>query len=202
MKNLVPSKKRNKNDYYPTAPIATLGLLENVEVPKRILEPFSGRGWISKVLVDHDHDVIARDLYHYDDTFVDTEFDLDAFKQDRADVDGVVTNPPYGRGIPLKILQKYIHEYDFIAFFCRLNFLETPSRGEFFTQYPMHKCIVMSTRIQCNEKYFNALSNQTGGMVQYAWFVWDKNKKSSNELMFYDAKKIIEEKQNTLESFL
>jgi predicted RNA methylase len=202
MKNLIPNNKkfRNKNDYYPTAPIATLALLKSVDVPKCILEPCAGRGWISKVLEDNGHNVISKDLYEYENPLVDVKFGHDFLMSKKdSNVEGIITNPPFGNNLPLKMLKIALRDYDFVAFFCRLFFLETVPRGKFFTENPMHKCIVMSNRIQCNEQYFDKKETQLGGMVQYAWFVWDKRRISKNELMFVNVKEFMDE--NSLESF-
>lgn len=187
-------------DFFPTAPLATIGLLRSYPVPKRILEPCAGPGWISKTLIENGHEVVSTDLYKYDDPMVPVDFGHDFLTLPKQDVDGVITNPPYKSGLPLKMLKRSLALYDFTAFFCRLTFLETPDRGNFFKENPMAKCLIMSRRVQAGEKYFKTLEDQMGGMVCYAWFIWDKNAESRNELDFVDVKDFVP--KSNLEEFM
>lgn len=191
-----PKGKRNANDYYPTAPVAVRALQRNYEIPQNIFEPAAGRGWISSELESMGYTVHSRDLYEYENPLTVVEYGHDFLKDPLPDPDfniqGVITNPPYGNKMPLKFIERSIQNYDFTAMFCRLSFLETATRGKFFTKYPMAKCMIMGSRIQCNEKYFHSEKSQFGGMISYAWFIWDNRVKSSNEMIFVDAKDYVQ----------
>lgn len=171
---------RNTNDYYPTPAIGTLSLLKNHKVPKKLWEPAAGRGHIAKELIRNGHEVIATDLYGYDNPFVDIETGVDFLTAERKDVDGVITNPPFKSNLPEKFIRRMleVHKYPFVAVFCRLTFMESSSRYELFTDHPPARIYVLSGRVNCNEKYFDQ-NNGLGGMVAYAWFVWDDTFKTT-----------------------
>ncbi len=194
MAHVVSQKEgRVSNDYYPTAPLAVRALVLNYPVPSNILEPAAGRGWISAELQNMGYMVTSKDLYPYDDPLTDVEYGEDFLQSEKIPfIDGVITNPPYSNKMPMKFIEKSLKMYDFTAMFCRLSFLETPTRGEFFTKYPMAKCMIMGARIQCNERYFHSEKTQIGGMISYAWFIWDKKYADpKNEIMFVNPKDYI-----------
>lgn len=166
---------RNTNDYYPTPPIGTLTLLKNHPVPKRLWEPAAGRGHIAHELVRNGHEVIATDLFPYDNPLVSIETGVDFLTAGRKDVDGVITNPPFKSNLPEKFIRRMIevHKYPFVAVFCRLTFMESIGRYDLFTDHPPARIYVLSGRVNCHEDYFNE-NNGIGGMVAYAWFVWDE----------------------------
>lgn len=166
---------RKENDYYPTPPIGTLTLLKNHKLPKRLWEPAAGRGHIAKELIRNGHEVVATDLYPYDNPLVDIETGVDFMTADRKDVDGVITNPPFKSNLPEKFIRRMIevHKYPFVAVFCRLTFMESISRYELFTDHPPARIYVLSGRVNCHEDYFEQ-NHGLGGMVAYAWFVWDE----------------------------
>ena len=165
---------RNDNDYYPTPPIGTLTLLKNYPVPERLWEPAAGRGHIAKELIRNGHKVVATDLFEYDDPLVDIETGVDFMTAERRDVDGVITNPPFKHSLPEKFIRRMleVHKYPFVAVFCRLTFMESISRYDLFTDHPPARILVLSGRVNCHEDYFDQ-NNGLGGMVAYAWFVWD-----------------------------
>ena len=53
---------RNKNDFYPTPPEATLALLNKQKFEGNIWECACGDGAISKILIDEGYDVYSSDL--------------------------------------------------------------------------------------------------------------------------------------------
>ena len=199
------SETRVENDYYPTAPIATYCLLKNYEVPHNILEPAAGRGWISSVLEENGHTVVSRDLFAYPDPFVHIETGIDFLTSKKIDfIDGVVTNPPYKNRLADKFLTKSLEDYDFTAFFCRLTFLEGDRRGKLFRENPPTQTMILSRRINCDEKYFDDPKTQIGGMVPYAWYIWDKRAATNSHISWVDPMQYVEElrKPTALEKFL
>ena len=169
------SEKRRTNDFYPTAPIATLSLLKNHHVPTFLWEPAAGRGHITKELRRNHHIVRSSDLNEYEDSLVDDiETGVDFLTAPLKDVDGVITNPPYLNDLPQKFIERFTKEYGFVAVFARLTFMESAKRFELFSKNPPSDIYVFSQRIQCSDEYFHPKEKQIGGMVAYAWFVWDK----------------------------
>lgn len=172
------SPTRIENDFYPTPYIATLALLRNVKVPHCLWEPCAGKGHISKVLQDNGHDVFSSDLYQYEtlpSVTVCPNIDfLDSYIPMNSRIEGIVTNPPFHKDMPQKILEKALKQYRFVALFCRLTFLESAKRYKMFSYTPPSNILVLSERVHVSEKYLDT-NNGLGGMVAYAWFVWDRN---------------------------
>lgn len=176
------SDTRKTNDFYPTAPIATLSLLKHANVPKRIWEPAAGRGHISKELIRNGHEVVSSDLYAYENSLVPIETGVDFMEAEYKDVDGIITNPPYMKNLPQKFIEKSLKLYQFTAIFARLTFMESATRYKLFTEHPPTDILVFSQRIQCSEVYFTPKEKQIGGMVAYAFFVWDKRLEYTNRI--------------------
>lgn len=176
------SDKRKVNDFYPTAPIATLSLLKEYKVPNSLWEPAAGKGHISKELIRNGHTVFSSDLHAYEDSLVTIETGVDFLTAPRKEVDGIITNPPFKNNLPQKFIEHGLEEYSFVAMFSRLTFLESARRYELFTTHPPTEVLVFSQRIQCDEIYFEPKEKQIGGMVAYSWIIWDKTKPTTNSI--------------------
>ena len=170
--------KRKTNDYYPTPPIATESLIFHYKdiIPKRIWEPCCGRGWMSKVLIEHGYDVYSSDLYTYDNCVIpNIEFNKDFLLSDfEESIEGIITNPPYSKNFPENLIIKSLKSVKFVAVLQRLFFLESARRYELFkTTRP--DVLVFSNRINfASENNYNNRKAQypTGGMMAFAWFIW------------------------------
>jgi len=84
---------RNRTDLYPTHPVWTRALLDNVEFKGPVLEPASGYGDMVRVLEEHGYSVTASDILEGDDFLERTE----------PWVGDIITNPPY------KLADEFIH---------------------------------------------------------------------------------------------
>lgn len=179
------SPTRHKNDYYPTPPLATQALMEYVAVPDVIWEPAAGRGWISKTLEDNGHKVYSSDLHHYNNLLTYVWNGCDFLKTERlpfSNIEGIVTNPPYK--LATEFVVKALQHSDFVAMFLRLTFMESVKRyNKIFKNNPPD-VFVFSGRVNCQEEKFGTLYGETGGMMGYAWFVW--NKRSSGQVEWID----------------
>lgn len=187
------SVTRSKNDFYPTPPIATLTLLKNYVVPHKLWEPCAGRGHISKELIRNGHEVISTDLYAYPDTLVPVETGFDALTS-KFDVDGVITNPPFKNNFPQKLIEHTLidNKYLFLAMFCRLTFMESARRYKLFKEHPPTEILVFSDRVHVSEQYVDK-NNGIGGMVAYAWFIWDKKVDYSNRIKWVRPSSYVKE---------
>lgn len=165
--------RRNKNahinDLYVTPYWATHELLLREKFEGTILEPACGLGHITKAIKhDTDNKVISTDLYNYGYGLPGRNF-LERTRR----TNNIVTNPPYTLG--LEFAQKAIEiTQRKIAFFTRVNFLETPDRKEFFKMFPPKIVYLFSERVNCPEA---GKGNITGGAVFYCWIIWDKQSK-------------------------
>lgn len=169
---------RNKNDLYPTPPLATYVLKKYVNLPRIIIEPCAGRGNISIELLRYGYDVRSYDLHEYDDPLcsITTGQDvMDLQRPDKKNV-GLITNPPYHKDLPRKIAEKGVNKFDFTALFVRLTFLEGKKRKKLFTEHPPSDILFLSDRIRFDTGLVEPINktHQLGGMIAYMWIVWDK----------------------------
>jgi hypothetical protein len=160
-------ENREKNDFYPTPPIATEKLLSVERFEGPIWECACGDGAISKVLEKHGHTVISTDLI--DRGFGSSCVDFLMERQPRAP--NIITNPPF----------KFAHQFvekslalttGKVAMLLRLAWLEGKNRKFLFEASPLSKVWVFSERLP-----FFRNSNQKiasgGGLIAFAWFIWD-----------------------------
>jgi hypothetical protein len=191
---IVGKNTRKTNDFYPTPPIATYCLVKNHDVPKTILEPAAGKGWISYELEKNGISTVSKDLYPYEDTLLDVEVGEDFLESEKdARCEGMITNPPFRSNMPEKFIKHSVSLYDFTAIFCRLTLLETPRRGALFEEHPFNRMLVLSSRVNCDDVYFKETKRQLGGMVAYAWFIWDKKSNLNRQIDFVSPKNYLEE---------
>ena len=176
-------EKRRDNDFYPTPPLATYILHKYYDLPKNIVEPCAGRGNISVELERCGYNVKSFDLNEYDDllTSVTTNQDV-MFLPKQEGYTCAVTNPPYHKDLPRKIAEKLVSEYDVVAMFLRLTFLEGKKRKKLFTTNNISDIIFLSDRIKFEKNIIEPVEKheQIGGMISYAWFIWDRRNKNSN----------------------
>lgn len=175
--------KRRKHDFYPTPPIATYILHKYFDLPSRVIEPCAGRGNISIELQRCGHEVKSLDLNSYDQCLTEVTSGVDYMTLEAQEgYSGMVTNPPYHMDLPRKIAEKSISEYDVTAMLLRLTFLEGKKRKKIFTKTPPSDIIFISDRIKFEAGLIEPIerSDQIGGMISYAWFIWDKRSEKQN----------------------
>jgi hypothetical protein len=166
--------KRKANDFYPTAPTATYSLCRVEDVPRRVLEPAAGRGHIVHELRRLGHEVEASDLHRYDRSLVDDIRTGVDFLSVDGRWDAVVTNPPYIDSLAEKFARKALAVSGYLAMFVRLTFLEAKGRGSWFRgEGRPSRVWIFSGRLSCDEDMIDA-GLDLGGIVAYAWFVWDR----------------------------
>ena len=175
------AENRHDNDYYPTPPFVTNALCRKFNIPKRVWEPAAGRGWMAQELIRNGHNVTATELFTYDKPLCDIEWEVNFLSPDvKREVDAIITNPPYEKKIPQEFAQRALDlKTPFIAMLCRLLWVEADGRFEFFTKNPPSDILMMAGRFSCQEKQFDL--DPLGGMVSYAWFVWDRVSQDSWE---------------------
>ena len=164
---------RQKDDFYATPPEATQRLLDVEKFDGKIYEPCCGQGHISKVLIKNGYDVESSDLV--DRGYGKSNIDFLMEYQTR---DNIITNPPYGRLLMQFVRQTQKIADKKIAMLLKLTFLEGQERKEFFKECPPTKVHVFSKRLSLMK---NGESYE-GGMMALAWFVWEKNKKTTTTI--------------------
>jgi hypothetical protein len=159
------SAGRNEHDFYPTPPHVTEDLFMKESFPGTIWECACGDGAMSKIIEHHSNLVMSSDLIDrgYGETGID-------FLTTNRKCDNIITNPPF------KLAEKFAyHAMDCatkkVALFLKLIFLEGQSRQKLFATTPLKCVYVYSKRVQLTR---NGIAMENGGMIAFAWFVWDK----------------------------
>jgi hypothetical protein len=177
---------RNANDLYRTPPLATYLLCKYSNPPKNIVEPCAGYGNIAAELIRNGHQVVCYDLNEYPKTLVPITTGVNALDLSKVfGYDGLITNPPYKNDFPRKLAEKSIGEYVYTALLLRLTFLEGVRRKSMFDEHPPTQIIVFSDRIRFDSSEIEPVekSDQIGGMICYAWYIWHQKSKDNSTQM-------------------
>lgn len=165
------SGHRDEYDFYPTPKKCTKALLKLETFQGSIGEPACGKGHISKVLERKGYKVVSSDL-------IDRNYGLgnSNFLLTNNTYENIITNPPYNQANKFIEKAKEVTERK-IAMFLKTTFLESAGRYKLFkdTKFPLKAVYQFSRRVSLykySERHLKKDSN--GGMVAYAWFVWDK----------------------------
>jgi hypothetical protein len=174
--------KTEKDHFYPTPPEATKSLLALEDFPPTIWEPACGDGAISKVFLEQDFDVVSTDL-------VDRGFgtpNVDFLLEHKLLGEAIVTNPPF------KLAQEFVeHALDLgaskVCMLLRLAWLEGVGRKALFMNEKRHlsRVWVSSRRLTMVRAGDDELRGG-GGMVAFAWFVWEAGPPFPASLFFFD----------------
>ena len=162
------SAGRNEHDFYPTPAYVTEDLFTKEKFTGTIWECACGDGSMSEVLLKHTNLVISSDLI--DRGYGEVGLD---FLTSKRKCDNIITNPPF------KLAEDFVyHAMDCatqkVALFLKLIFLEGQSRKKLFAATPLKNVYVYSKRVQLTR---NGIKMENGGMIAFAWFVWDKSYK-------------------------
>ena len=161
-------ENRQKDDFYPTPPEATYSLLDREQFIGNIWECACGDGAISKILEEKKYNVYSSDLIDrgYGDTGID-------FLKTYRRTDNIITNPPFKLGTEFVYQACHLASKK-VAMLCRINFLEGVARGKMFKNTPLKNVYVFSRRITFTNPDSGKKSHG-GGMLAFAWFIWEKN---------------------------
>lgn len=175
---------REKDDFYPTWPGATLALLSVEKFEGAIWECAAGEGDMSRVLQSEGYTVVSTDL-------VDRgygESRIDFLMEHQARAPNIVTNPPFGlaREFVDHALRMTTGK---VAMFLRLAFLEGLARGEWFPETPLARVWIMSRRVPMQR---GRISEQGDGhgVIAFAWFVWEHGHIGAPALGWLDWKDV------------
>ena len=161
---------RPENDFYPTPPEATLGLLKKEGFVGDIWECACGNGAMSIVLdvylKKNGHKILSTDL---EPRGYGTQLNfLESFK---LLAPNIVTNPPF------KIMQEFathalMLQCKKLCLFGKLAFLTGVDRTRWLETTPFKYAYVFRNRISL---YRNGIvpEDAGGGMMDFAWYVWE-----------------------------
>lgn len=168
---------RSELDFYPTPPSATKALLSKETFIGNIWEPACGKGDISQVLIENGYVVKSSDIndYGYGETGKDFLNTSGMFSDSYDMADNIITNPPFNLALEfVHQSKKYSHKK--IAMFLKTAFLEGAKRYEMFqdTEFALKTVYQFSKRVNFG---IHAGTHKNGGMIPFAWFVWERGYK-------------------------
>jgi hypothetical protein len=152
---------REKDDFYATPDWAIDALLDRVTFTGEIWEPACGDGAICKRLKHYGYNnIYATDLV--DRGYGDAHFD---FMNSRRQCENIITNPPFKIGTKF-VLHALNLASKKVVIFNKLSFLEGKERRDrLYSLNMLECCYVFGERVGFNGG---------GGMLAFAWFVFDK----------------------------
>ena len=166
VRGTIPSKDREKDDFYPTPPAGTRALLAVEKFSGPIWEPACGRGDISRVLEEAGHVVVSTDLIDrgYGEPKRDFLFESESLAPN------IITNPPF------KLSEEFVRKSltlttGKVAMLLRLAWLEGKQRRELFETTPLARVWVFSGRLNMQRGEIH--NGGSGGMMAFAWYVWE-----------------------------
>ncbi len=166
---------REKDDFYPTPPEGTRALLAVERFDGPIWEPACGDGAISKELIAAGYTVESTDLV--DRGYGQHGVDFLMEWQPRAP--NIITNPPFKMVAPF-MRKSLALTTGKVAMLLRLACLEGAERGLIFQRSPLARVWVFSKRLQFVRPGWE--DTGAGGMLPFAWFVWDHAHSGKPEL--------------------
>lgn len=162
-----PNSKRSRNDYYPTPAPVTRELLRRESFPGPILEPCAGQGHMVRELKRHGLEVWSNEPFPQNFQTNDRRDFLQY--ESRGACQSIVANPPYRHAE--KFIRKAIElGFQKHAWLLRFQFIEGSKRFPFFRDHPPARLWAFSRRVQVSER---GLKNPIGGMIVYAWWIWE-----------------------------
>lgn len=171
---------RDVHDFYPTPAVAVRAILDAEPLTGDVWEPACGDGAISRELISRGHRVASTDLY--DHGYGSHGVDFLTFQSDGRCCDNVVTNPPFN------IAEAFVHKALSVArrkvlTLCRLSWLEGTGRyGSIYNgTTPLARIHVFSSRVHFLRSG-DVNKSGGGGMVAFAWFVWEHGHSGPTEL--------------------
>lgn len=167
VRGIIPSEEREKDDFYPTPEAGARALLAVEKFTGSIWEPACGQGDISRVLESAGYDVVSTDLI--DRGYGEARRDF--LMEWRALAPNIVTNPPF------KLAEEFVRKAlslstGKVAMLCRLAWLEGKARRDLFEETPLARVWVFAGRLHMQRGQI-ASATGAGGMLAFAWFVWE-----------------------------
>jgi hypothetical protein len=177
-------KNRETHDFYPTWPAATRALLSVESFSGPIWEPACGDGAMSKVLEAAGYEVISTDLINRGYGEGGRDFLLEWSPL----APNIVTNPPFRWAVEF-VDRALMLTKGKVALFLRLAFLEGQDRGRWFPATPLARIWIMSRRVPIQRgRMANPGKEEGGGVIAFAWFVWDHAHEGRPEVGWLDWK--------------
>jgi hypothetical protein len=166
---------RQKDDFYPTPRRGIDALLAVEKFEGAIWEPACGDGAISEALKAAGYHVQSTDL-------VDRGYGtagIDFLMEYASQAPNIVTNPPFKLAVPF-VRKSLELSSGKVAMLLKIAFLEGIERAKLFKESPLARVHVFSQRLAfVPGGTTGARTLDGGGMMAFAWFVWDHSHKGA-----------------------
>ena len=172
----IDRENREKDDFYPTPTDAVEALLRVEKFEGAVWECACGDGAISRILQDAGYEVVSTDL-------VDRGYGqpcVDFLMEPTALAPNIVTNPPF-KNVAAFLRQAMHLSTGKVAMLLRLACLEGQDRRKIYEASPLARVWVFSRRLTIHRAGIEN-PESSGGMLAFAWFVWDHAHKGSPTL--------------------
>lgn len=180
--NKTASAEVRGDDFYasPYAALPPLLIAEGKKLPKTIWEPACGNGALVLPLRNRGFEVYATDKNEWGCPTASTGIDFTSALAERyratlpEDI-GIVTNPPFN------IIERFVERATalapYTALLCRLAFLESESRMNWFPRVGLRRVHVIGERLPMMHRHgYDGPKLSNAGMC-FAWFIFEPNKK-------------------------
>lgn len=158
-------RPRQKDDWYPTPPLVTQALMDNISFDGPISEPCCGDGSLARVIEHYGHHVIGTDL-------VDRGYGLghgpayDILRAKSLVAPNIITNPPFN--ISAKIID---HLMQFrpkkMALLLKATYWHAKNRKKLYDKYPPSQILALTWRPD--------FLHQKRPTMEVCWFIWDRD---------------------------
>jgi hypothetical protein len=160
--------ERPASDFYRTPPAAVKGLLDHVSFEGPIWEPACGDGAISEALKAAGYTVFSSDLYDWGYGVLH-----DFLTEGAPGQPNIVTNPPYRQAN--EFIRRALEFADKkVAMLLKLVALEGIERYQtIYRTAPPRLILPFVDRISIYHVGVKEPEKMAGGMITFAWFVWE-----------------------------
>ena len=144
--------------------------MQRIALLSRVWEPACGDGAISEVMIERGYQVRSTDLVDRGYGTAPVDF-LAPRRVNYPTCNCVITNPPFTHILPFARRALEVADTK-VAILGRLLWLEGMKRQEFFRTSGLARVHVFSKRINIARLGDPRWRDGDGGMVAFAWFVW------------------------------
>lgn len=152
--------KRNKSDFYPTPPDATISILDFLEIPKdqKIWEPACGKNHMVNAIKKCGYDVIGTDI----------QTGADFLIEDTPDgIDWIITNPPFSKSE--SFIMRCIESNLPFALLLKSQYWHAKRRLKLFREFPPKYILPLSWR----PDFLFGERGSGSPLMDVMWCVWD-----------------------------
>lgn len=189
--NKTASKATRGDDFYasPYAALPPLLVAEGRRLPRVIWEPACGNGALVIPLRNRSFDVHATDINNWgcpkSEGGVDFTGEVGAahgeiLRACHGDGFGILTNPPFG--IIEEFVERAVKMAPYVALLCRLAFLESEGRMNWWRQVGLRRVHLISERLPMMHRHgYNGPKLSNAGMC-FCWFIFEPGKRPVNQV--------------------